>query len=58
MLGDAVVYGAVMVCILGLLFSGHADGEQEWPIRSRVGSIARRCLLDLGSAAQRFIAGA
>jgi hypothetical protein len=29
MLGDAVVYGAVMLCILGLLFGGHADGEQE-----------------------------
>jgi hypothetical protein len=29
MLGDAVVYGAVMLCILGLLFGGHSDGDQE-----------------------------
>ena len=29
MLGDAIVYGAVMLCILGLLFGWHADGEQQ-----------------------------
>lgn len=29
MLGDAIVYGAVMLSILGLLFGWHADGEQQ-----------------------------
>jgi hypothetical protein len=29
MLGDAIVYGAVMLCIVSLLFDWHADGEQQ-----------------------------
>jgi hypothetical protein len=29
MLGDAIVYGAVMLCIVSLLFGWHADGEQQ-----------------------------
>src|ERR1043166_8126996 len=29
MLGDAIIYGAVMLSIVGLLFGWHADGEQQ-----------------------------
>jgi len=29
MLGDAAIYAAVMVCVLGLLFGWHAQGEQQ-----------------------------
>src|ERR1051325_6081770 len=29
MLGEAIIYGAVMLSIVGLLFGWHADGEQQ-----------------------------